>query len=62
MRITINLDGYNVANDIAKAAQVVASAWKLDPNVDIRVKGLDAKDKASVWYKASRLFEAGVSR
>jgi len=64
MRITINLDGYDVGADVANAAQVVALAWKIDPNVDIRIKGLwaDAKDKASVWYKASRLFEAGVSR
>jgi hypothetical protein len=62
MKITINLDGYDVGADVANAAQVVASAWKIDPNVDIRIKGLDAKDKASVWYKASRLFDMGAKR
>jgi len=62
MRITINLDGYDVANDIANAAQVVASAWISDRNADVRIKGLDKKDQENVWYKASRLFETGVSK
>ena len=62
MRITINLDGYDVANDIANAAQVVASAWISDRNADVRIKGLDKKDQEYVWYNASRLFEAGVSK
>lgn len=62
MRITINLDGYDVANDIAKAAQVVASAWISDRNADVRIKGINKKDKENVWYSASRLFETGVSK
>ena len=62
MRITINLDGYDVANNIANAAQVVAQAWISDRNADVRIKGLDKKDQENVWYKASRLFETGVSK
>jgi hypothetical protein len=62
MRITINLDGYDIANDVANAAQVVASAWISDRNADVRIKGLDKKDQENVWYKASRLFDMGVSK
>lgn len=62
MKITINLDGYDVGSDMSVAAQVVAQAWRYDPNADVRIKGLDKKDQEYVWYNASRLFEAGVSR
>ena len=61
MKITINLDGYDVGADIANAAQVVASAWISDRNADVRIKGLDKKDQENVWYNASRLFETGAT-
>ena len=62
MKITINLDGYDVGADMDVAAQVVAQAWRFDPNTDVRIKGINKKDQEFVWYNASRLFDMGAKR